>query len=186
MTFSESRFQSNTIRLLLLAVIVGVVAFTTSIVLAPYWSFYSASEVQFVLPPNFRGAFVISPASASGVPPLKVNGAYQVFVPPSGAVHGAADEIISRWHRQTAVMTDGQLIPSGTALSEDDVRTVALWDLYTDGDGATWYYVGTRTEMKHALTVFRLTPGDVAPKLESGEEAIAKPLSTSGAESVRD
>jgi hypothetical protein len=139
----------------------------------------SSPEIRYVIPSRFRGAIAMSVVQANGTQPTQVgDNIYEVVVPDSGKVDLATKNLFLEWHREAAVLSDGRRLPLGVELSERDVATVALWDLYTDGDGTIWKYVGDSTEARNAHTHVRLTPGKAIGENRpaDGEEAIARPL----------
>lgn len=138
----------------------------------------SSPVIRYIVPIEFRGAFVIIVANTTTSQSKRVeSNVYDIEVPRSGRVYVANDDTLLQWHREIAVLSDGRRLPLGVELAEDDLTTIALWSLYTDGGGNTWNYVGTRSEMKNALTRVRLTPGEPVGNVraQEGEEAFARP-----------
>jgi hypothetical protein len=139
----------------------------------------ASPQIRYVIPSGFRGAIAMSVVQANGTQPKRVgDNIYQVVVPKSGKVDLATKNLFLEWHREAAMLSDGRRLPLGVELPEHDVTTPALWDLYTDGDGTIWKYVGPRTEMRNALIRVRLSPAKPVEETgpADGEEAIARPL----------
>lgn len=163
--------------------ILGLFAGTIVVLLAIGTSRYQAwldpmasPEIEYVLPSGFRGAIVLSVSESVGTQPFDVrHGVYRVIVPRSGQVDLRTDAFFTSWHRESGRYEDGLPLPLGVMLRDNDVLTVALWNLYTRR-GTHWMFVGTRKQMTDALSVMDLTPGELVEDVQYEQpDAIASP-----------
>ena len=136
---------------------------------------FASPEVHFLIPPNFKGAIVLSPIENGGSQPRQLNSDYSVVnVPASGKIYFPQHDLLYGWKRISAKYTNGSLLPYGAELKQDDNATIALWSLYTDGDGNVWMYVGDRIEVTQAHMEFSLLPGKPVEKDVSKEKMSPK------------
>jgi hypothetical protein len=115
------------------------------VVLLATFSCSNSSDViiHYIIPDGYRGLFVIR--DVSGARQIeRVDGIYEIIVPPDGEVIVRSSKVLSRWHRYTASYY------SGTQLPKDGVN---LYCLSVYSDGRTYCLIGTEIEKEMAAHI---------------------------------
>jgi hypothetical protein len=101
-------------------------------------------EVRYVLPNDYRGAFVVYTGQADGVSLERTGQRYTVIIPPKGILRVKEKAPFYDWHTTTASFSTGDVIPIGN--DEMDQNTVAFWHGGSRPGGLVYEFIGTKLE----------------------------------------
>jgi hypothetical protein len=116
----------------------------------------SGTPVKFILPVGYRGAFVIRVDPEGGAAFSARDGYIEVPIPNSGLVLAKSVSFLRRWHSWSAEFENRLGIVDAIILeelltysSEKEclLNQVCFKGIGTDGDGASYYYVGSLKEI---------------------------------------
>jgi hypothetical protein len=108
------------------------------------------TRIDYVLPNEYRGAFIIYTNSAGGITlPRAVNNGLEVVtcsIPRTGVLYVCDDYPFYRWHRVQARFENGEPLPVASKGDQLPAGIVALWGGGSRGGGMIYDFVGTTTE----------------------------------------
>ena len=99
---------------------------------------------MFILPDGYKGVFKVIVDTKSGLVVTPVKRVVKITVPPSGIVALKSNQTLRKWHTYTAIYKSGARLPYGVGVLPNP-ETVAIFDLWTDEEGAHYYLVGTKS-----------------------------------------
>jgi hypothetical protein len=118
-------------------------------------------NLHYVIPNDFRGAFIIYTRRPDGVVlPRSVSGGVETFtcsIPTNGILFVEGDRPFYGGYQLSASFADGRSIPIASNGDELPAGTVALWGGGSRTGGMLYDFVGTTTE---AQRFFRETASD--------------------------
>jgi len=123
--------------------------------------------IHYVLPDNYRGAFIVYTSRPEGTSLINKDGTYVCTIPNSGILEVKDEGPFYSWHGTTASFASGDEIVIASHEDNLDDDAVALWWGGSRPGGMLYDFIGTKSEarlFKKAIASGPVNPGAIRAK----------------------